>query len=132
MHHSLAVGCVQGIGDLDGDAQHFTTGNRTLDQAFGQRLAFQKFHHQVVTAVVVADVVQRADVGVIETADGLGLAGKTLPDVGAAGHAFGQDLDGDRSVQAWVVGLVDLAHAAGTGLADDFVGAEFLSRFEAH
>ena len=39
-------------------------------------------------------------------------------------------LDGDGSVQPWVAGLINLAHAAGTGLRDNFVGAEFLARLQ--
>ena len=36
----------------------------------------------------------------------------------------GQDLDGDRAIEAGVAGLVDLAHAAGADRGLDFVRPE--------
>ena len=56
--------------------------------------------------------------------DGLRLALEPRERRRILGKALGQDLDGDIAIQLGVAGAVDLAHAAGAELADDFVGAE--------
>jgi len=132
VHQAPAVGGVQGVGDLDRVPHHVGGRDRTPDQPRGQGLALEMLHHQVVVAVLLADVEEGADVRMIQAADGLGLALEPFLEVGAGGGALGQDLDGDRAFQARVAGAVDLAHASGADLGLDLVGAERLSWFQAH
>ena len=75
-------------------------------------------------AVLFADVVQRADVRVVQAGDGLRFALEALLHLGVVGEVRRQDLDRDRAVQPRVGGLVDLAHAAGAEGAGDFVRTE--------
>ena len=64
----------QRVGDLDSEAQDLVDGQRPLGEAIGQRLAFEVLQDEVVDAVLLADVVERADVGMVEGGDGAGLA----------------------------------------------------------
>jgi hypothetical protein len=50
-----------------------------------------------------------------------GLAAKTLEGLRVAGHLLGQELQGDKTAQVGVFGLVNDAHAAAAELFDDAV-----------
>ena len=69
MDDAAAMGDVQRIRDLDPAAQHLSERQRSLLQPVSERLSLEQFHHQVVDAVLVTDVVERADVRVVETRD---------------------------------------------------------------
>ena len=43
-----------------------------------------------------------------------------------------QELDGDRTFEAWVSGLIDDAHPAAAKLGDDLVGAELGTGGQGH
>ena len=97
---------------------------RPLLQPIGQRLAFQVLHHEERRAVVLADVVERADVRMIELRDRARFAVEPLAELRVGGEALGQDLDRDGAIEARVARLVDLAHAARADRRRDFVRAE--------
>src|SRR5207237_6863259 len=63
----------------------------------------------------------RADARVIQRRCGLGLTSKPLQGLAILGHAFRQELKGDKAVQPRVFGLVNNTHAAATELLDDAV-----------
>ena len=67
-----------------------------------EQVALDEFHHQVVRA----DVVEGADVGVIERGNGSGFAFEAISELAR------RDFDGDRAAQARVRAAVDFAHAA--------------------
>ena len=89
-------------------------------------LAVDVLHDQVAAAVVLADVVQRADVRVVQGGNGPGFPLETL------GKRPLDGLDGHVAVQPDVSGLVDVAHASGTGSLDDFVGTQPVSGRKGH
>ena len=60
--------CIEGIGQVGGDAEHLLDRERSFDEPRGQRLAFQQFHHEIGRPGVFADVVNRADVWMREDA----------------------------------------------------------------
>ncbi len=78
--------------------------------------------------VLLADVVERADVRMVELRDRAGFAVEPLAELRISGEGFGQDLDGDDAIEARVAGLVDLAHAAGAEGGEDLVRAEARAR----
>ena len=67
---------------------------------------------------MLADVVERADVRMIERRDRAGFALEAL------GERALDGLDGDVAIEPDVVGAIDVAHAAGSGGVDDFVRSE--------
>ena len=89
-------------------------------------------HHEVGRAVVRADVVERADVRVRERGDRAGLALEAHAAVRIGAQFGGEDLDGDRAVEAGVAGLVDLTHAARPNGGEDLVRAEAGAGGEGH
>ena len=109
----IPVRGIERIGDLNAVLDHLGQGQRAL-----QDLAVDALHDEVVDALVRTDVVQRADVRMLKRGDGLGLADEP-PLVGAPRLA--QHLDGHRTIEAAVAGLVNGAHAAVTEQRDDLV-----------
>ncbi len=79
---SLPVRLVQGIRDLDGHRERLIQGQRALLQPLRQRVALQVLHDQEVDPVLGADVIERADVRVVQAGDGLRLALEPLPQIG--------------------------------------------------
>ena len=124
MDDALAMRLVERVGDLDGDLQRLVERERPFLEARGQRLALEMRHDQVVRAIDAADVVDAADVGMVQRGDRPGLALEACPRIGIAGDVARQDLDGDRAIEARVAGLVDLAHPAGAERRGDLIRAE--------
>jgi hypothetical protein len=116
------VGGFEGVGDLAGDVEGFVAGDGALAKALGERGAFDEFHDEVVGA----DVVEVADVRMIEGGDEAGFAG------GAFGELGGANFNGDVAMEAGIVGAPDFAHAARAERGEDLVGAEAVAWREGH
>ncbi len=71
-----------------------------------------------------ADVVDAADVRMVQRRDRAGLALEARTPIGIAGQFARQHLDRHRAIEARVARAVDLPHSAGAQRADDFVRAE--------
>src|SRR5207249_2942831 len=105
---------------------------RPCSQPLLERFAVETLHDDERRAVVFADVIQRADVRVIERRNRLGFALEALAEPRVVDALFRKDLDGNRAVQSRVARAIDLAHPAGSERRDDFIRAETNARFEAH
>ena len=119
---------VQRVRDLDSKSKHLLQRQRSAGEALRQRLPLEVLHHQVLDAVLIADVVERADVRMRQLRDRLCLPLKALPDLGGRGQVRGQDLDRDRSIEPRVPRLPHLPHAAGSKRGENLVGTEARSR----
>ena len=112
------VGVVDGLGHLGHQPGRLARRQRAVGGLLGQAAALDEAHAEVVLALVLADLVDRHDVGVVEVGGRLGLDVEPL-DVGLGGELAGQDhLQGDRPVEADLPGLVDDAHAAAGDLPE--------------
>ena len=90
-----------------------------------ERLAFEILHHQEDSAILPADVVQGADVRMVEGARWCGLRARIADgDSGESREMRRQYLDRHRAIQACVARAVDLAHAPGADRAENLVGPE--------
>ncbi len=124
MDDSLPVRGVEGLGDLRAILQHLRQRQRATGQRVGQRFAVDQLHHQVVAALLLADVEQRADVGMAQRGDRLRLAPEAGEQRGVGGEVGRQHLDRHLAVEARVPGAVDLAHSAGADRRGDLVRTE--------
>ena len=88
---------------------------RSFAEAGFEAFAVDVLHDEEVDRPLAADVVERADVGVIQAGDGSGFALEALVDQALA------YLDGDGTVEARVAGFVDFAHSPRTQQGDDLV-----------
>ena len=84
---------IQRVGDLGPECQHRRHWQRTLLQPVCERLALQQLHDQVVGAVLVTDVIERADVGMAELRDSAGLALEAGANLRRRGKVRCQHLD---------------------------------------
>ena len=82
--------------------------------------------------MVLADVVERADVGMIELRNHARLAVEALAKLSICGELGRERLDRDDAVESRVAGFVDLAHAARARGCDDFIRPEASTRVERH
>jgi len=89
--------------------------------------AIKELHGDKGAALVLADVVDGADVGMIQCRGGLRFALKAGKRLRIAGNLFGQEFQGHESVQAGIFGLINDAHAAATELLDDAVMGDGLT-----
>jgi len=103
---------VERVGNLDGQVQNAIQGHRVSFDTMLQGGAFQQLHHQEVLAFVLVNVVNGADVRVIQGGGGTRLALKTLQRLQVLLHVFRQKLQRHFAAEAKVLGLVHHAHAA--------------------
>ena len=89
-----------------------------------QRLPFEILEHEEVDAVLMPDVVQRADVRMIERRDRARLALEALAQLRIRRERRRQDLDRHRAIEPRIARPIDLAHATRADERDDFIGAE--------
>jgi len=112
MNNPFGVRGIQCVGDLDSQVeQRFQFHGLGTDTMF-QGYAIEKFHGDEDLAVLVADVVDGADVGMVERGRGLRFALKTSQHLGIASDLVGEEFQGDEAVKASVLGFVDDSHAA--------------------
>ena len=90
MDDRLPVRLVQRVRDLDRHLQRLIQRQRAFFQPLGQRVALQVLHDQEVDPVLLPDVVERADVRVVQAGDGLRLALEPLLEVGVGGDVLGE------------------------------------------
>ena len=132
MDHSLAMRFLQRLANLDGHAQQFRGRHRALLDALGERLALQIFHDEKIRAVLLADVVERADIGVIEAGNRACLALEALANFRRIGQMEGQNLQGHGAVEPRIFRAIDFAHSAGADRCDHFIGTQTRSGSECH
>src|SRR6185295_7946967 len=104
------MGSVQGASDLNRVLERLIEREGSLLQLLLERIALQILHNEERCAVLLADVVQWTDVGVIELRDRAGLAIEAFAKLRVARELGREDLDRHGAIQACVAGFVDLSH----------------------
>ena len=79
-----------------------------------------------------ADVVERADMRMVQARNGLRFALETFAQLRIVGKMSGKNLDCDDAVEAGIARAVHLAHTARTERSDDFVGPQASPSRESH
>ena len=133
VHDPGAVGAVHRRADLNGDVERLV--HRELGraaQAIFERFSLEELEDQVVELAVAADVVDRADVRIVQRGDDARLLLEAPARFGVGGQRAGQDLDGDRAIEPGVAGAIDLTHAAGADRRGDLVRPEPGPGLEGH
>ena len=87
--NAASVRFFESLADLDSASPNLVEGQRASAQTIGQRLALQVFHNEIADPVLLADVVEMADVGMAQTGNGAGLAIEALLGLGFLGQVFG-------------------------------------------
>src|SRR5215475_3532372 len=119
-------------GDVDSDGERLIDRQCTLPQSFRQRLPVDVLDDEIVDAVVVTNVVQRADVRMIQFRDRAGLAAESRTAIGIVHVLIAQYLDRDNAIEPRVTHVVDLTHAAAPERRQNFVRTEPLTYAKRH
>src|SRR5207247_7662920 len=93
-------------------------------QTLTQRLAFDQFTGNVMGRVILADLVNRQDIWMIEPNQGARFLLKPLQALRIAGKAFGQEFERGLAARCYVGGQIDVAHPAGADPFRNFVVAD--------
>ena len=115
----LRVRRLERVRDLDPHLQQRPELERPSPDPLAQRLALEQLHRDEVLALVLVDLVDGADAGVVEGGGGAGLALEALERGRVPRHLRGQELERDVAAELRVLGLVDDAHAAAAELRRD-------------
>src|SRR3954452_12773646 len=86
-----------------------------------KRVAIQKLHGNESLAVFFANVVNRADVGMVERGCSLSFTLEAAERLRIAGHFVGQEFQSYKTVQPGVLSFIDHSHPAATELFDNAV-----------
>src|ERR1019366_2942551 len=104
-----------------GDGEKNFRFQRTPRNAVLQRHAVQKLHDEERMAVLLPDLMDRADIGMVEGGSSAGFAAETFQCLWVLRYIVREKFKGDKSTKRDVLGLIDHSHAAATELAGDLV-----------
>src|SRR6266496_2544052 len=121
MDNALGMSGVEGLSNFNSHAQHGFELQRATGDHVLQRDPIQIFHDDVGFTVLLADIVDGANIGMVQGRSSLGFATKTGERLGVASDFFRKEFERNKTVEARVFGLVHHAHAAATQLFDYFV-----------
>src|SRR6185295_3692047 len=88
----------------------------------GERFAVHVAHDEIDQILAFTDRVDRYDMRVRQPGRGLGLPGKSLPDVLLEGQLGGKHFDGNPPLEPFVPGAIDHSHPSPPDLTLDGVG----------
>src|ERR1700685_545328 len=112
MYNSTPVRLVERRGDFPSNPQRLLQPQPSPLQAVGQRFAFQVLHDEKIDAALRADIMQGADMRVIQRRNRLRLALHALSEIGSRGEMRRQTLDSHITSQPRVASAVDFPHSA--------------------
>ncbi len=86
-----------------------------------QRYPVEKLHGDEGLTILLADVVDSANVGVVQRGCSLGLALKTGEGLGIFGHIVRQEFEGDETMKPGVFSLINHSHTAAANFLDNAI-----------
>ncbi len=121
VNDSLRMSRIQCVSDLDGQAEQDIVVDRSTGNAVLQRHAVQKLHDDEGLAVLLANLINSADIGMVQGGGSLRFPLKPGEGLCVGRNVMRQKFEGDKTVQGDVLGLVDDSHATTAKLFDDVV-----------
>jgi len=128
MNDSGAVGLLESVGHLNAVLDELLDRKRSMREALRERLSLAMLHDQVIGT----NVIQPADVRMIERRDGPGLVLKTQIEPCVVREFGGKDLDGNGASKPCVTRGVNLSHSPSAEWRDDLIRPKACSRREFH
>src|SRR6266849_893586 len=115
------MGSVQGIGDLDSQIEHRLDLQRLATDPAPEGLPLQQFHGDEGSSLGLVNLVDGADVRMIQCRGSLGFALKTAECLRVFGYVVGQELESNETTKLHILGLVNHTHPATAELLNDAV-----------
>jgi hypothetical protein len=106
------VGGIERVGYLNADFEESVYRERTTGDAILERFSFKQLHHEEKLSFVFRDVVNGADVGVIQGGSGAGFAAEALQSLRILVEFFREEFESDLAAELEIFGGVDDAHSA--------------------
>ncbi len=119
--HALLVGLLEARRDLERDFDRLVYLERPRGERFLEAPSLDERHRDERRALGLSDLMDGADIRVVESRRGAGLLDETGFRFRVALELGGKELQGDDAAEARILGLVDHAHAALADLVEDFV-----------
>src|SRR5262249_25369521 len=123
---------VERVGDLNRQLQRQGCWKCASPQSLLQRLAVEVLHDEIGDAVLVANVVHRANVRMAQAGNGVCLTLEPRTPRGVVGDAGVKNLEGDITIEPRIAGPIHFAHPTSADRLEDFVGAELSAGSESH
>jgi hypothetical protein len=121
MHDAFGVSGVEGVGDFYGEGDK----NFEVERASGDTVlegdALEVFHGDEGPSFKLTDVMDGADMWVVQCGCGLGFTLEAAQGLRVFSDVVRKEFEGNETVQACVLGLVDYSHPAAAQLLDDAV-----------
>src|SRR5208282_3171617 len=111
MNDALRVRGVERIGNFYAQRKQCVQLHGAIADDVFQGRAVKILHDDVGLAVLLANVVNGADVWMVEGGRSPGLAAETLERLAVSGYIFRDEFEGDEAVEATVFGFVYDSHA---------------------
>src|SRR6202035_5239561 len=90
VNDAFTVGGIECVRNFDGEVEQAIEFHGTASDEVLQSLAFETFHGDEGPSVFFADVVDGADVGMVESGSGFGFAAKAAEGLGIFGEVVGK------------------------------------------
>ncbi len=110
MDDALGVGGFQRLADLNAQVQDEIDLERLALDALRQRLPLHQLHHDERLSLVLPDLMNGADVRMVECRSRAGFAEEPIQRGLVPGGLLGEELEGDRAVQDRILRSVDDPH----------------------
>src|SRR5262245_28838842 len=121
MDQSVPVDLIQRIRNLDRILDDIIYRQCASFEPLREGFSFQVFHDEIVEPVLVSDIMNHANVRVVESRYGLRLASKALVDFRLLGNILEKNLDRNIAVKTGISRFVHFTHAARTNGRKDKV-----------
>ncbi len=121
MEDSLRVRRMECVSHFNGQVQQYIGIDGFPGYAVLQRHTVQKFHRDEGPIPALSDLVDGADVGMIEGGSRAGLTPEAFQSLRIRRHIVGQEFQGDKAAQVNILRLIDDAHTAAAELFNDAV-----------
>ena len=124
MQGPMGMSVVNGLGDGQHVLRGLLSRQRFTPDHFGQVTALDVIHRKEVFSVVLANLVDRDNVGVLKIGRCLGLDVKAANCGVIRQSAIQNHFDGHHAVQSHLAGFIDNAHASTGNLSEQLVVTE--------
>ena len=126
VHDAFAMRGVERVGHLDREIEQVVEFHGAAGDDVLQRLAVEKFHGDEGFAVRFSDIVNRANVGMVQGGGSLGFPLETREGLRVFRDIVGQEFQRDETMEAHVFGLINHAHPTAAKAFEDAIVRESL------
>lgn len=125
MNDAFRVRSLEAVEDLGGNVEETVERERALFDLFAEGEAVEKLHGDKNMVVVVVDLINGANIGVVEGGSGAGFTEEAIAHLGIVSNFGRKEFESGETLEAGVFGFIDDAHAAlSDALEDAVVGDE--------